>query len=263
MIIDTHCHIYPDKIAAKASKAIESFYDIPVAYDGKVSTLLEADPDNTISRYLVHSVATTPVQVESINNFIIRTVSDNPSRFTGFGAMHPAYEDPAREIDRIIANGLSGIKLHPDFQEFMIDDEKAWPIYEACEGRIPILFHMGDVRYEFSKAARLANVLDRFPKLTVIGAHFAGYSEWDAARHYLEGRRIYVDTSSSMFRLRPEEARKLIDFYGTDRVLFASDYPMWDPLTELKKIHEIPMTKEEADMIFFKNACRLLKLPEK
>jgi len=40
-IIDSHCHIYPDKIAQKASDATGRFYELPASLDGKISTLLE------------------------------------------------------------------------------------------------------------------------------------------------------------------------------------------------------------------------------
>ena len=40
-IIDTHCHIYPDKIASKAAAATGTFYGLPASHDGSVSALLE------------------------------------------------------------------------------------------------------------------------------------------------------------------------------------------------------------------------------
>ncbi len=258
MIFDTHAHIYPDKIAEKASKSIEHFYDVSVDNDGRVSTLLELGDRAGIDRFVVHSVATVPEQVESINNFIIKEATEHADRFIGFATLHPDYANPGAEIDRVIAAGLKGIKLHPDFQKFLIDEERAFAIYEAAEGRLPILFHMGDKRYEYSKASRLAAILDRFPKLQVIGAHFAGYSEWEESAKVLQGRGVYVDTSSSLEWISPELARRLIDMYGADKVMFASDYPMWRPEDELKKLSRIPMTDEEREMILYKNAATLL-----
>lgn len=40
-IIDTHAHIYPDKIALRASQSIADFYEMPVVLDGTVGTLLQ------------------------------------------------------------------------------------------------------------------------------------------------------------------------------------------------------------------------------
>lgn len=260
MIFDMHAHIYPDKVAVKASKSIEQFYDIPVANTGDVSTLLARGREAGVDRFLVHSVATTELQVEKINDFIIAEVNAHPDRFTGFGTLHPDYAEPGAEIDRMLSRGLKGIKLHPDFQEFMIDDERAFGIYEAAEGRLPILFHMGDRRYEYSKAKRLLKVINRFPGLQVIGAHLGGYSEWDEAAEILGGTGIYVDTSSSLSWLEPEHARRIFEKYGMDRVMFASDYPMWNPKDELTMLNRIPMSVEERKMVLWDNAARLLEI---
>ncbi len=258
MIIDSHVHIYPDKIASKAAKSIENFYDIPVDNNGTVTRLIEANTEAGVNVSLIHSVATTSEQVESINNFIISQVNEHKGSFVGFCTLHPDYANPGKEIDRILAAGLKGIKLHSDFQKFNIDDERVFPIYEAAEGRLPILFHMGDKRYEYSKPRRLYNIIQKFPKLQIIGAHFSGYSEWDDAAEILRGTGIWVDTSSSLEFISPEKARHLIDVYGSDRVMFASDYPMWSPADELKKLARIPMTDDERERILYKNAASLL-----
>lgn len=201
--------------------------------------------------------------MESINNFISRSVKKFPDNFIGFAAMHPDYPDIKKEIDRAVSFGLRGIKLHPDFQQFCIDDPKAMKIYEAAEGRMPILIHTGDSRYQWSKPERLAKVLEAFPKLDVIAAHFGGWSEWDSAVSVLGGRKygnLWTDCSSSLYAISPEHAKLIIDSYGADRVLFGTDYPMWIAAEELKRFSEIPLTCREREMILHKNAENLLKL---
>ncbi len=258
--IDFHAHIYPDSIAQKASKSIGVFYEIPIRHDGRVSTLLKLGQKYNIGRFVVHSVATTPAQVESINNFIASVAQQYPDRFIGFATMHPDFENIGAEIDRAVSLGLKGIKIHPDFQQFYVDSKNACRIYEAAEGRLPILIHMGDFRYQYSKPARIASVLDRFPKLDVVGAHFGGWSEWDSAAQELQGKRMYVDTSSSLYAMPPRRARELIDLFGVDHVLFGTDYPMWDPGEELERIDKIGLKADELEKIMYLNAKRLLKL---
>ena len=41
-IIDCHCHIYPEKIAAKAVESIGNFYYISMDMDGTYSNLVAA-----------------------------------------------------------------------------------------------------------------------------------------------------------------------------------------------------------------------------
>jgi uncharacterized protein len=258
-IIDFHAHIFPDKIAAKASSVIGEFYGIPMKHDGTVSTLVEQGGD-AISTFVVHSVATVPQQVEAINDFIAETVAQHPQRLIGFATLHPDYDSIEREIERIISLGLKGIKIHSDFQKFLLDSKEAFQIYEAIEGRLPILVHAGDHRYEYSKARRIAVVAERFPRLEIVCAHLGGWSEWEESASILEGSNVKVDTSSSLYALVPGQARKLIDRYGADNVLFGSDYPMWGPEDEIERIDRIGLTDEEREKILYGNAARILGL---
>lgn len=259
-IIDAHTHIYPQKISEAAVQSISDFYDIPMTADGTLETLLRIGGDAGISKFLIHSVATVPHQVERINNFLADSMKAYPDKLIGFMALHQDMEDPATEIDRAITMGFKGIKLHPDFQKFAIDDPKVFPIYEAAAGRIPILFHMGDYRYNYSKPKQLATVLDNFPKLQVIGAHYAGWSEWDDAAKYLKSYRLWVDSSSSSYTLPPAKIKKMISVFGTDFVLFGTDYPMWGPKRELEVLQSIGLSDEELEKIFYKNVTELLSL---
>ena len=122
-IIDTHAHIYPDKIALKAAKSIGEFYEIPMHLDGAVSSLLKAGDEAGISRFLVHSVAVTWERARSINDFIAASVQAHPERFIGFGSMHPTHPEMEKELDHMLELGLRGVKLHPDFQHFHVADQ--------------------------------------------------------------------------------------------------------------------------------------------
>lgn len=261
MIIDAHAHIFPNKIAEKAVAGIGKFYpDLKMHLDGTAETLIKTGSEAGVTKFIVQSVATTPEQVESINNFIAKSVQKYPDKLIGFAAMHPDYPDIEKEIDRAVSLGLKGVKIHPDFQQFYIDDEKAMRLYEVLEGRLPILIHTGDSRYQWSKPARLVSVLETFPKLDVIAAHFGGWSEWDDAAAALGGKRLWVDTSSSLYAMSPQRARELIDIFGVQNVLFGTDYPMWEPKPELEMIDKIDLTPKEREMIFHENAERLLGL---
>lgn len=252
--VDMHAHIFPEKIAYKAVEAIAGFYNIQMRCDGTIDDLLVKEDMAGIEKILVHSTATKPEQVRDINNYIIKSVS-NCDRFIGFGTMHPDFDDIDSEIQRIIDGGLKGIKLHPDFQMFNIDDPKVFGIYETCEGRLPILFHTGDDRYDFSRPKRLADVLEKFPDLVVIAAHFGGYSRWEEALEYLAGRKnVYMDTSSSLGMIDDELARKIIEKHGADNMLFGSDYPMWEPKDEIDKLINLGIGKEDLEKILHKNA---------
>ena len=259
-ILDIHAHIYPDAVALKAAAAIGDFYQIPIRHDGTVQTLLQEETAAGITKMVVHSVAVTWEKVERINDFIAGAAQSHEN-LTGFATLHPDHPHIAAEVDRAISLGLKGLKLHPDFQRFNIDDAKAFPMYEAIEGRIPLLIHTGDRRYETSRPQRMARVLDRFPRLQAVCAHLGGWSQWEEAHQVLAGRpNVWVDTSSSLYALSPEAARRIIFHYGVDRVLFGTDYPMWTPLEELKRLQALGLPPEDMEKILYRNAQNLLGL---
>lgn len=258
-IIDAHCHIYPDKIAEKASLGTGTFYGVKMAYDGKISTLNEVAARAGIDRCLIHSVATTPKQVASINNFIAEEVKLGKGRFIGFGALHPDSDDIKGDVERLIALGLCGVKLHPDIQGVAADDPRCLKIYDEIAGKIPLLIHCGDSRYEMSNPEQIGKVMDMYPQMTVIAAHFGGYTVWDRAVKCYAGREnVYVDTCSSFWKLSDDEIRSYINAYGVDKVLFGTDYPMWDASAELDRLFSLGLSEREYDMILHENLERLL-----
>ena len=257
-IIDSHCHIYPDKIAQKASDATGHFYDMTALLDGKISTLIEYGEAAGIEHFIVQSVATTPKQVSSINNFIAAAVAESGGRFTGLGTLHPDSADMEADVNEIIALGLKGVKLHPDIQDVKLDDYRMLKMYELCEGRLPMLIHTGDSRFDNSNPNRMLPILDIYKDLTVIGAHFGGWSVWEEATEKFAGREnFYVDCSSSLYAMTPERARELIMAYGTDRVLFGTDYPLWTPAQEIERFMQIDLTDKEREDILYNNTAKL------
>ena len=263
-IFDAHCHIYPPDIASRAVAGVDSFYDgLPVKpRDGTARTLLQTGRAAGISRFLVHSVATTPRQVSSINRFIAREVEASGGAFVGFGTLHPDSTDLAAEFAELSALGLRGVKLHPDIQRFPADDPRAMAIYEMCaDAGLPVLMHTGDWRYDYSNPNRVAKVLRAFPRLTLIGAHLGGWSVWDDALRVLpDFPNFMVDSSSSSRWLEPGRMRQIIRVYGAERVLFGTDYPMWRQAEEIEALLRLELTDGEYRRIFRENAQALLEL---
>lgn len=257
-VYDAHCHIYPEKIAARAVGGTDTFYGEHSACLGTVPDLIAQGTAAGIDHFIVQSVATTPRQVKSINEFIAAEVANAPGRLTGLGTLHPESEDIAGDIEHLISLGLHGVKLHPDIQKFKIDDYRCLKIYELCEGRLPILMHTGDYRYDFSNPNRLVPILKIYQGLTVIGAHLGGWSIWEEASRALSGfRNLFVDCSSSFPYLKPEQAREIILRYGTDRVLFGTDYPMWSPEKELEYFFTLGFSEDENRAMLSENVRRL------
>ena len=265
-IFDAHCHIYPEAIARKAVEGIDRFYgNLPFRpFDGTTGTLLRIGHDAGITHFVVHSVATAPRQVSSINRFIASEVAASDGAFTGLGTLHPDSEHPEQDFGELVSLGLKGVKLHPDFQRFEADSAKAMRVYGLCaEAGLPVLVHTGDHRYDYSNPNRIVSVLRAFPNLKFVGAHFGGWSVWDDAVRLLSCfDNIMVDTSSTFYALGRERAKALIRTWGTDRVMFGADYPMWNPKPDIDCLLDMGLAEDEYRRIFWDNAADVFGLGE-
>ena len=259
-IIDIHTHIYPPEISVKATQSIRDFYDIQGGkMDGSVKMLLERSEIAGISRQVILPVAVRPDRVHGINDFI-RHQADAQSSFIPFGTVHAAMEDVGGETERLLAMGMKGIKLHPDFSRFDLDDPRLFPMYETVRGKIPVILHMGDKRYDWSHPHRLRSLLQQFPGLQVIAAHFGGYSMYETAYELLHDTDCVMDISSSMMFMEPGVAEKYINIYGAERMAYGTDYPLWDPVTEVDAFLKLKLTSDQFEQIAHKTAERILGL---
>ena len=258
-IIDIHTHVYPQAIAAKAAQNVRNFYQIGRNMDGTPEMLLQRGAQAGISRYVVLPVAVRPENVQSINHFIVEQMQQHPC-FVGLGTLHAETQNIGDEAQRIGDLGLKGIKFHPDCQKFDIDDPRLFPAYEAISGKMPVFLHMGDKRYNHSHPARLRKVMDLFPKLEVMAAHFGGYSMYETACQELKDKNCIMDVSSSLMFMAPGEAEHYINLYGAERFAFGTDYPVWDPVEEVRHFLDLKLTMEQKEQIAWKTATEFLKL---
>lgn len=259
-LIDIHTHIYPPAIAHKAAASIRDFYQLNThEMDGTAETLLKKGNEVGIDRFVILPVAVRPDRTRHINEFILEQVATQP-RFIGFGTIHAGIENIADETQFIMDKGLKGIKMHPDTQEFAIDDSRLFPAYENIQGKLPVIFHMGDERYNYSHPAQLRKVLELFPRLQVIAAHFGGYGMYETAYELLHDKDCIYDVSSSMMFMEDGVAEKYIRMYGPERMAFGTDYPLWDPVAETKRFMQLRLTDDEFDQIGHKTVERFLEL---
>ena len=261
-VIDAHCHIYPEKIAAKAVGATDKFYDVKSHGEGTVSHLMERCSTEGVDHAIVQSVATTPKQVKSINEFIADQVSQSNGFLTGLGTLHIDSEDMAGDIKHLVSLGLKGVKLHPDIQRFAVDDDRLMQMYDICQTQnLTMLVHTGDYRYDFSNPDRVINVLKNFPNLRFIGAHFGGWSVWDeASKKLCKFENFYVDCSSSFGFSKDADFKEIALRYGADKILFGTDYPMWELKEELENFFALGFDEISNRKILSENAKKLFDI---
>ena len=262
-IIDFHVHIYPDKIAERAIKSVGEFYNLEMRGSGTAEKILTDCKKTGVTSCVVHSVAVTASRVESINDYIA-SECEKHKEFYGFGTMHADFDNKIDETKRFLDMGLKGVKIHPDTQLFNIDDERMFELYDFLQQtKTPILIHTGDYRYDFSHPRRLKNILKEFPDLIAIGAHFGGWSIFDLALEYLKDTKCYLDTSSSLPMTGLKRAKELIRIYGAERIVYGTDFPMWDPEQCLNEFMSLNLSNDENKLILSENAKKILNIKER
>jgi len=267
-IFDIHTHIYPEKIAAKASVNLGAFYNFVVEGEGTYADLERVGSREGVRGFLLLGVATNPTQVKGVNDFIAETVSLSRSRgyhTYGFLGIHQDYPDFSAELDRCAHMGLCGVKIHPDIQRVDIDDVRLFELYSMMEGKMPLYLHMGDDRpqYRYSSPAKLVHILEEFPRLTVVAAHLGGYKAWEEAVPLLAGREnVWYDTSSALWAITPAYANGVISKIGTERLMFGTDYPVKNTDEEVRNVLALDLTDDERENVFWNNAARFFGICE-
>jgi len=262
--IDVHVHAFPDGVAAKALPLLEQEAGIKAFLDGTLKDLKRSMDAAGVIISVLQPVSTNPRQVKKVNDWIISIQDD---AFLGFGTLHPQHSAWEDELKRLHENGIKGIKLHAEYQNFWIDAAELYPIYERiAEYGMIILFHMGvDIGlpppYK-SSPQKLAKVLSDLPDLKVIAAHMGGYEMWDGVEQYLVGKDVYLETSFGVGFMSDQRFVRMVRNHGVGKVLFGTDSPWRDQAAEIEKINSLGLTEQERNQIFFENAIRLLGLEE-
>lgn len=259
-VIDFHCHVYPDAIAHKAADSVRQFYGLgDDSIDGTVDSLLRYGKEAGVDSYLILPVALRPERTRHINEFILSQLKEHDC-FYGYGTIHAGMENLCEEVEFIMDKGLKGIKMHPDSQVFALDDPRLFPAYDMIQGKLPVILHMGDQRYDYSHPLRLRRLLEQFPHLQVIAAHFGGYSMYETAAELLTDKDCFFDVSSSLMFMEEGTAEKFINHYGADRFVYGSDFPMWNPVNEMARFRRLKLTDRQFEQISHETAEYLLQL---
>lgn len=263
MIIDFHVHCFNPKIAEKAIGQLASVSKIEPYTRGLTEQTERRFDEWGIDRGVLLPIATKSTQQTVINDW---AAEQDGGRFISFGSVHPDAEDLCEELDRIKSLGLHGIKLHPDYQNFMIDDEKMDAVYDEIEKRgFPVIFHAGwdcvspDLVHCPPEGA--VKMLSKHKGLKVIFAHLGANELWQEVYDCLAGidGEVYFDTAFTS-RCPDDLMEKIIDKHGADRILFASDCPWESSLKIKEKILRLNISDEDKEKILGGNAERLLDI---
>jgi hypothetical protein len=275
MIIDFHTHTFPDELAKKTIPYLESMAGFIAKTNGTITGLKESMRVANVDISVLLPVVTNPKQTEKINNCAIE--NNKIDGLISFGGMHPDYELYKEELKRLKDNGIKGIKIHPDYQNTFIDDEKYIKIIdEAFRLGLIVIIHSG-VDYGYTDTVRatptrIKNLLNSLKhKGTFIMAHMGYTFKWDMIIDEFKGYDVYFDLALCLGTLRMNDKLydlmnedtliKFIDTFGSNRILFATDSPWMDQKESVDTINSFKRIKDsDKENILSKNAIRLLGL---
>jgi predicted TIM-barrel fold metal-dependent hydrolase len=264
MQIDFHMHMFADKIAEKTIAQLAKTSGMTPCTNGTCSDTLKKMEEWGTRLGVVMTIAVNPKHQKVNNDWAASIQSD---KLVPFGSVHPFAEDAIEELHRIKALGLKGVKLHPDYQNFFVDDDRLAPIYETIDQLgLLLMFHAGfdplspQVVHGTPKA--IGQVVDSHPNLRVIAAHMGGMDRYDQSEEYLVGKNLFLDTSMCARFCPPEQCLRMIRAHGADHILFGTDCPWNSATSELDYLKNLGLTKEELELICERNGAKLLGLDQ-
>ncbi|GBD30239.1 hypothetical protein HRbin32_01341 [bacterium HR32] len=198
-------------------------------------------------------------------------VRHNPRRFRFLAQLNPYYHYPVRgELERQLALGAIGLKIHPVHNAHAFSDPMLYPAYAVCEERgLPVVVHFGTSVFpgaanRFTDPAHVADVLRDFPDLTVVLAH-GGRGWWYDAAAFLALRfpNVWIELSG----LPP---KRLPDYFGRHdlarlarKFIFGTDWPTVPGIrANALQIADLGFDREVLEGIFYRNAVQVYGLGE-
>jgi predicted TIM-barrel fold metal-dependent hydrolase len=238
----------------------KKMWDVHAHLDGRVSSLITSMDKHGIEKSVVCSIATKPSQFNSIMSWSKQIISD---RIIPFPSFHPHDPEFPERIRQIKTEGFRGVKFHPYYQDFIIDDNRLFPVYEQlCEANLIVVMHTGyDLAFERTRIAdpvRIVRVLDAFPDLKLVTTHLGAWEDWDEVEKHLLGKHIYMEISYSLDILEQEKSQRIILTHPPECILFGTDSPWTDQGQTLSLLKGLSLGEEREHRILRENALNLL-----
>ncbi len=268
-IIDFHTHAFPDALAERAVQVLleegQKKYDVNAYLDGKISSLISSMDKNGIEKSIICSIATRPSQFDPILNWSKQIMSE---RIIPFPSLHPESPDAVEQVKQIRAESFKGVKFHPYYQDFTIDEERLLPIYRQLEREgLIVVMHTGfDLAFDRARKCdpeKILRVLEAFPDLKLVTTHLGAWEDWEEVEKHLSGKRIYMEISFSLDCMPKETARRIIMNHPQDHILFGTDSPWADQGKAIEGLKGLELGQEMEDRILRGNALKLLETAQR
>jgi L-fuconolactonase len=238
-VIDIHPHIVsPDtrKYPLDPLGGTQSTWSTerPTTYQDMIKAMDEAGVDKSA---IVHSSTAYGYD----NSYVADAVAAVPSRFTGVYSIDVLAPDAIKTFDHWLRRGCTGMRLFttgstlPNQSTWFVD-QKTYPFWEhAAAKNIPVCMQM-----KHEGLPLLRQIMDRFPKVTIILDHLARapYEDgppYTAAADFFElakYKQLYLKITPVNWAVKswgkgsPDTYfGKVVDTFGASRVAWGSNFP--------------------------------------
>lgn len=254
MLTDWHTHIWlPDQLGSFGRGLDEAGREY-----GLVWSQMGAEDDHDramaqagIEQFVVLAMASDALDLHVPNTYVSEFVASRPGRAIGVASVDPNDPGALEELRRCGTQlGLRGLKLSPPYQGFDPQSPEAWAIYElAAELGLFLIFHQGavfhpDCSLQHANPILLDPVAAAFPAMPIIVAHFG--QPWIAETVTLMARHpnVWADVSARLNRPWQlyNALMACLDYGVTGKVLFGSDFPVFDPLDSIRRLRALNET---------------------
>lgn len=248
LVIDAHCHMgmYGCFHVGKCSAA---------------DMVAQMDRIGIKACISAHHSAIAPDQRYG-NDEVLQAMADFPRRVYGYATVSPncPTTETLAELDRCIAAGMIGVKVHPDLHGCSVDDDKYRPVWEFTnDHRLPLLSHTSTGgRNPVKTFEKLAGM---YPNVSILLGHSGFGSEGaDQTIQVVKNcPNVYAEITGSTVIYGTLE--RMVREVGADRVLFGTDIPFLDPRAQVGRVAFAKITDEEKRKVFGLNAARIFGLP--
>ena len=199
-----------------------------------------------------------------------QTLDDRVIPFTGVDFNH--MEDMEGQLRRNVMRGARGMKIHPIIQNISPTDQRVRDVIdEFSQYKLPILFHTGVSSYYFGEELRRENT--EFGRLELIEKMaedtrgrtniILGHAGLEQNDYVIERMGKYPNVFADTSFLSPKRIRRLINAFGSERVLFGSDWPYSDIEPAKESLEEVLVKETDKRVrvrIFRDNIRKLIQL---
>lgn len=267
MIIDSHVHLLPERLAAAIRRFFNDHHPVDFAYPLDPVTVLDALHAAGVTEVWNLPYAHKAGVAEGLNTSMAELCNDelssHPVKVVLGCTAHP--DDPQQESSfrrTVVRHGARVLKLHCSVGNFAPDDQRLdWLYRDAADMHVPVVIHAGMAptgRTAEPDLDPLGRSVRRHPNTTFVLAHMGHPSHRAALDLMHRHQNLWADITPVLDEHLPASVTEIEGV--ADRLLFGSDAPNTTLRVEEVDdwIGSLGLAKESSDKIRSVNARRLI-----